>query len=182
MNYSADASLIDQTRLNETMIQVLKGEMTNFDLSDTENDDQSLSSTSDESEQEDKNLSESSSSYTSKFQTKKVILHPSPRLTKLLSFTISHPNIPPSTINHRPPKTNKQEKIHMISKVTMSTKLNKVPLLMTVMKNRNKIIVSHHFELFLHERLYQIAKGKYRLKRLDVVLFGDNSASNISVL
>jgi hypothetical protein len=64
------------------MIQVLKREITTSDLSDNENDDESASPSSpiisaDESEFDEKNPSESSSNYISKFQQKKVIFPPS---------------------------------------------------------------------------------------------------------
>jgi hypothetical protein len=68
---------VDLTRLNETMVKVLKREITTFDLSENENDEESLSFSSpiisaDESEQDEKNLSESSSTDISKFQQKQV--------------------------------------------------------------------------------------------------------------
>jgi len=62
------------------MIKVLKQEIPTFDLSDNENDDESISLSSpiisdDESEQDEKNLFESSSStYIPKIQQKKVII------------------------------------------------------------------------------------------------------------
>ncbi len=68
LNYSADPSVVDLTRLNETMIKVLKREITTFNLSDNDNDDESISPSSpiisddDESEQDEKNLFESSDS------------------------------------------------------------------------------------------------------------------------
>jgi len=79
LNYSADPSIVDLTRLNETMIKVLKQEIPTFDLSDNENDDESISLSSpiisdDESEQDEKNLFESSSTYIPKIQQKKVII------------------------------------------------------------------------------------------------------------
>ena len=75
LNYSADPSLIDLTRVNETMGKVLKGEMTTFDLSDNENDDEfsshsSTMSSGDDFEHDDKNLSSSSFP---KIRQKKVI-------------------------------------------------------------------------------------------------------------
>jgi hypothetical protein len=81
LNYSADPSGIDSTRINETMVKILKGETPTFTLSDDENDDESLSpssliSSADDSEHDDddkmhKNLSSSSFPKT---QRKKVIL------------------------------------------------------------------------------------------------------------
>jgi len=60
------------------MIKVLKREITTFDLSENENDDESLSLSSsmisaDESEQDEKNISESSPIDVSKLHPKKVI-------------------------------------------------------------------------------------------------------------
>ena len=81
LNYSADPSVVDLTRLNETMVKVLNRELTTFDPSDNENDDASLSPSSpitsaDDSEHDeekiDKNLLESSSTYIPKIQQKKV--------------------------------------------------------------------------------------------------------------
>ncbi|CAF3342418.1 unnamed protein product [Rotaria sp. Silwood1] len=43
LNYSADPSVVDLTRLNETMLKVLKRETTVLDSSDNENDDESIS-------------------------------------------------------------------------------------------------------------------------------------------
>ena len=43
MNYSADPSVVDLTRLNETMSKVLQREMSVLDSSDNENDDESTS-------------------------------------------------------------------------------------------------------------------------------------------
>jgi hypothetical protein len=43
LNYSADPSVVDLTRLNEIMSKVLKREMTVLDSSDNENDDESIS-------------------------------------------------------------------------------------------------------------------------------------------
>jgi len=43
LNYSADPSVVDLTRLNETMSKVLKRETTVLDSSDNENDDESTS-------------------------------------------------------------------------------------------------------------------------------------------
>ena len=65
--------------MNETMIKVLKREITTFDLSENENEDESLSPSSliisaDESEQDEKNFSECSSIDASKFSQKQVIL------------------------------------------------------------------------------------------------------------
>ncbi|CAF2044051.1 unnamed protein product [Rotaria magnacalcarata] len=59
LNYSADPSAVDSTRLNETMLSIIKGETSVLDSSDNENDDESISSlsslTSDEDcEQDDK--------------------------------------------------------------------------------------------------------------------------------
>ncbi|CAF0955336.1 unnamed protein product [Adineta steineri] len=71
LNYSADTSVVDFSRLNEPMIKVLKREITTLDVSDNENDEDSLSPSSpmtsiDDSEHEeekiDKNLVQSSSS------------------------------------------------------------------------------------------------------------------------
>ena len=80
LTYAADPSVVDLTRLNETMVKVLKGEITNFDDTDDENDDISISLSSptmsaDELEQDEKHFSESSSSTNiSKFEQKKVII------------------------------------------------------------------------------------------------------------
>jgi hypothetical protein len=89
LNYSADPSVVDLTRLNETMSKVLKRETTVLDSSDNENDDEPISPlsplTSDNDcehddkqnfhstlvEQLDKNLSQRST--ITKFQNKKVI-------------------------------------------------------------------------------------------------------------
>jgi hypothetical protein len=43
LNYSADPSVVDLTRLNETMSKVLKRETTVLDSSDNENDDEPTS-------------------------------------------------------------------------------------------------------------------------------------------
>ncbi len=43
LNYSADPSVVDLSRLNETMSKVLKREMTVLDSSDNENDDEPTS-------------------------------------------------------------------------------------------------------------------------------------------
>jgi hypothetical protein len=43
LNYSADPSVVDLTRLNETMSKVLKRETTVLESSDNENDDESIS-------------------------------------------------------------------------------------------------------------------------------------------
>ena len=43
LNYSADPSVVDLTRLNEIMSSVLKRETTVLDSSDNENDDESIS-------------------------------------------------------------------------------------------------------------------------------------------
>jgi hypothetical protein len=43
LNYSADPSVVDLTRLNETMSNVLKREISVLDSSDNENDDESIS-------------------------------------------------------------------------------------------------------------------------------------------
>jgi len=79
LNYSADPSIVDLTRLNETMIKILKRELTTFDLSENEYDDESISLSSsimsaDELEQDDKNRLDSSSTNISQIQQKKVIL------------------------------------------------------------------------------------------------------------
>ncbi|CAF5216688.1 unnamed protein product, partial [Rotaria magnacalcarata] len=59
LNYSADPSAVDSTRLNETMLSIIKGETSVLDSSDNENDDESISSLSsltsdDDCEQDDK--------------------------------------------------------------------------------------------------------------------------------
>ncbi|CAF1556918.1 unnamed protein product, partial [Adineta steineri] len=46
LNYSADTSVVDFSRLNEPMIKVLKREITTLDVSDNENDEDSLSPSS----------------------------------------------------------------------------------------------------------------------------------------
>lgn len=70
MSYSADSSVIDLTRLNETLIKALKGEFTIADLCHDDNDEESSHSplsfvnSADELEGEEKTLSESSSTST----------------------------------------------------------------------------------------------------------------------
>ncbi|CAM4904021.1 unnamed protein product [Rotaria socialis] len=59
LNYSADSSAVDSTGLNETMLNIIKGETSVIDSSDNENDDESISSLSpltsdDDCEQHDK--------------------------------------------------------------------------------------------------------------------------------
>jgi hypothetical protein len=80
LDYSADPSVVDLTRLDETMIKVLKREITIFDTSDDESlspitsaDDEEY----DDEEKIDKNLLQSSSTYIPKIQQKKVISKPS---------------------------------------------------------------------------------------------------------
>jgi len=69
--------VVDLTCLNETMIKVLKREIITSDLSDNENDDESISLSSpiistDESEQDEKIVFDSSSTSISKTERKKV--------------------------------------------------------------------------------------------------------------
>jgi hypothetical protein len=79
LDYSADPSVVDLTRLDETMIKVLKREITIFHTSDDESLSPSspITSTDDEEEKIDKNLLQSSSTYIPKIQQKKVISKPS---------------------------------------------------------------------------------------------------------
>jgi hypothetical protein len=149
------------------MIKVLKREITTFDLSENENDDESLSLSSpiisaDESEQDEKNISESSPIDVSKLHPKKVIVF---FLIEIFILIISHFNIfvnihliHLSIINHSQQIMMYQEKIHMILKVMMNMKqlsnLNKVSIIMNLKSTKNqqsimnKLIVYHRFELF----------------------------------
>jgi len=149
------------------MFKVLKREITTFDLSENENDDESLSLSSpiisaDESEQDEKNISESSPIDVSKLHPKKVIVF---FLIEIFILIISHfnifVNIHPihlSIINHSQQIMMYQEKIHMILKVMMNMKqlsnLNKVSIIMNLKSTKNqqsimnKLIVYHRFELF----------------------------------
>jgi len=83
LDYSADPSVVDLTRLDETMIKVLKREITIFHTSDDESLSPSSPITSaddgeyDDEEKIDKNLLQSSSTYIPKIQQKKVISKPS---------------------------------------------------------------------------------------------------------
>jgi hypothetical protein len=87
LNYSADPSVVDLTRLNETMVKVLKQEITTFDLSDNENDNESISLSSsitsaDESEHDEEKNEKNLSEFSSKIPQTKVIT----KKTKFLLF------------------------------------------------------------------------------------------------
>lgn len=88
LNYSADPSIIDLTRMNETMIKVLKREITTLDISDNENDDEYLSSSSlisaDEFEQDEKNRLE--------IQNKVKFIYPVSNIY-FINFLLSHVKI-----------------------------------------------------------------------------------------
>jgi hypothetical protein len=87
--------VVDLTCLNETMIKVLKREIITFDLSDNENDDESISLSSpiistDESEQDEKIVFDSSSTSISKTQRKKVNFKKLNFISSNFFSTISH--------------------------------------------------------------------------------------------
>jgi len=140
LDYSADPSVVDLTRLDETMIKVLKREITIFDTSDDESLSPSSPITSaddeeyDDEEKIDKNLLQSSSTYIPKIQQKKVISKPSVFiysnlfvfLVSLLIIFLNIHRILYQIINLVQWIVMYQEKIHMILKVMMTMKQLKI--------------------------------------------------------